>query len=120
VTIDVSDIVGDLNSRLGELIVGERGIDIGHDLVFPVDLGERLGVAHLRQTVGVERVMQKELPVPIVEVLHDSQADLVQMTLAVDTPGRLTRLLHTGKQQSGQNRNDRHHDQELDQCETCP
>ena len=61
--------------------------------------------------------MQEELPVPVVEVLHDSQADLMQMTLAVHAPGRLASVLHGGKQESDQHRDDRDHDQQLDQCE---
>ena len=110
-------LVGDLGPPLGDRVVGVSLVDVGHDLVFPVDLGERLGIADLGETVGVERVVEEELAVPVVEVLHDPEPDLVEMTLAVHPPGRLPRVLHGRQQQADQDPDDRDDDQELDQRE---
>jgi hypothetical protein len=62
-------------------------------------------------------VVQEELAVPIVEVLHDPQPDLVQMALSVHPPRRFPRSLDRGKQQPDQERDERDHDQDLDERE---
>ena len=78
-------------------------------------------MAHLRQAVGVERVVQEELAVPVVEVLHHAQADLVEMALAVHPPRRLPRPLHRREQERDQYRDNNDDDQQFDQREgTAP
>jgi hypothetical protein len=49
-----------------------------------------------------------------------SDADLLQVVLALASPGRFAGLLHGGKQQGNQHRNDGDHHQQLDQRETLP
>jgi hypothetical protein len=65
-------------------------------------------------------MMQEELAVPIVVVLHHPQANLVQMTQAVHPPSRFTRPLHRRQQQTDEHRDQRDHHQELDQRESRP
>src|SRR5262249_36991484 len=49
----------------------------------------------------------------------DRQAVLLQVVGALRPPGRLAALLHGGQEQADQDRDDRDHDQQLDQGETA-
>ena len=51
-------------------------------------------------------------------VIVQSQADLLEIIDALNSPGRLAGRLHGRKQQRDQNRDDRDHDQKLDQRES--
>ena len=63
-------------------------------------------------------MVQEELAVPVVEVLLDPQADLVQMTLTVHPPCRLPSRLNGREQEGDQSADDGDDHQELDQRET--
>jgi hypothetical protein len=54
--------------------------------------------------------------VGVVIVMH-RQSDLLQITPALSPPRRLTRLLHRRQQQGKQERNDRNHDEQFNECE---
>ena len=51
-------------------------------------------------------------------IIVHRQADLLQVVDALDPPGRLACRLHGGQQQGDQDRDDRDHDQKLDQGES--
>ena len=53
---------GDALRRQG-LVPFRIAADDGHQLVFPIDFGERVGVGKLGSHVGVERMVQEEVAV---------------------------------------------------------
>ena len=52
-------------------------------------------------------------------VVLQGDADLHQVVLALSPPRRLAALLYGGQEQTDQDRDDRHHHQEFNQCETA-
>ena len=63
-------------------------------------------------------MVKEELAVPVVEVLLDPQADLVEMALTVHPPRRLPSILNRRQQEPDQDRDDGDDDQQLDQRES--
>ena len=56
--------------------------------------------------------------VVVLRVLHDGQAQLLEITQTARTSGILPRSGKDGKQNRGEDRYDRNHDQKFDQSET--
>ena len=74
-------------------------------------------MAHITEAIGVERVVEEELAVPVVEVLLHSKADLVKMTLTVHPSCGLSRVLNRRQEDRQQHRDDGDDDQQFDQRE---
>ena len=83
-------------------------------LVQVVLLDVRQQVRLGREPVGVDA--SRELAVGVVVVVQ-GQPDLLQVVLALHPGGGLADLLDGGQQQADQDRDDRDHDQQLDQRE---
>src|SRR5262249_40958744 len=67
--------------------------------------------------VGVERMVQVELAVPVVEVLLHAHADLVQVALTLHPPCRLAGVLHRRQEQPDEHADQPDHHQQLDERE---
>ena len=55
-----------------------------------------------------------------IEIIVERQTELFQVVFALNATSRLAGLLYRRKQQGDQNRNNRNHDQQFDECETVP
>ena len=74
-----------------------------------------------RAPLGVgTRIVVGEKALLAVSVIHERQADLLQVVGALDSACRFTRRLNGRKQQGNQDRNDRDHNQEFNERETTP
>jgi hypothetical protein len=67
--------------------------------------------------VGLEWVVEEELAVPVVEIMHHPQPDLVRVSPAIHPPRRLADALHGREEKPDQDGNDRDDDQQLDERE---